>query len=166
MAIKKAVIREDLVELTGHFIKALVLNQFLYWTDRVRDFDKFIKEEKERAVKGGIEINITETGGWIYKSADKLKNELMINKSGRTIRRHLQELVEEGYLFERKNPDYRWDQTRQYRVNLIKINKDLMQKGYILQGYKISEIMEYKTVDNSNGEKEKSLHDQFAIYAE
>ncbi len=38
-----------------------------------------------------------------------------------------------------KYPDrnnYKWDKTKQYRVNLIKIRSDLNVLGYELQGYK------------------------------
>ena len=166
MAIKKAVIREDLISITGHHIPALILNQFLYWTDRVRDFDQFIREEKERAEKEGIELIIEESGGWIYKSVKDLSKEIMVKSTPKTISNHLNNLLEDNYLYQRKNPVYKWDRTWQYRVNLIKINKDLMEKGYILQGYKLSEIMEKNVVDNKEGGNGKSLHDQFAIYAE
>ena len=39
-------------------------------------------------------------------------------------------LVDMGYLDIRNNPKYRWDRTYQYRVNIIKIEKDLAQIGY------------------------------------
>ena len=43
--LKRAVIKEELLILTGHFLEALILNQFLYWSERVRDLDVFILEE-------------------------------------------------------------------------------------------------------------------------
>jgi hypothetical protein len=47
--LKRVVIKEELVALTGDIIEAIILNQFLYWSERVEDFDKFIMEEKETA---------------------------------------------------------------------------------------------------------------------
>jgi hypothetical protein len=44
--LKRAVIKEEYVALTGSVDKALILNQFVYWSERVRDFDLFVKEEK------------------------------------------------------------------------------------------------------------------------
>ncbi len=159
--LKRVVIKEEFVELTGDFIKALILNQFLYWTERVKDFDQFIREEKERATKEGIEVNILESGGWIYKTGEELLDELMINTTIKTFRKHLKELIEMKYLHERKNPHFKWDQTKQYRVDLVKINNDLLQKGLNLQGYKLKDLLE-----EDNSRKGKSLHDQFAFWAE
>ena len=41
--IKKVVLREDLLAITGDFRKAIILNQFIYWSERVSDADKFIE---------------------------------------------------------------------------------------------------------------------------
>ena len=49
--LKRVVIKEELVELTGDFRPALILNQFIYWSERMYDADKYIMEEKERALK-------------------------------------------------------------------------------------------------------------------
>lgn len=54
-----------------------------------------------------------------------------------TILRHVKFLVEKGWLDERNNPVHKWDRTKQYRVNLLKIHEDLMEIGYTLQDYKV-----------------------------
>ncbi len=46
--LKRVVIKEELVALTGDATKAIILNQLLYWSQRTRDFDKFLDEEKSR----------------------------------------------------------------------------------------------------------------------
>jgi len=66
--LKRVVIQEELVALTGDHLNALILKQFLYWGERVQDFDKFIAEEKERDPDAAMES----THGWIYKSAEEL----------------------------------------------------------------------------------------------
>lgn len=133
--LKRVVIKEELYELTGDVNKAIILNQMLYWSERVWDFDKFITEEKRRAANEGMEIEMDLQNGWIYKSSKELAEEIMI-ASDKTVNRHLNELVEKGYLEQRTNPKYRWDKTYQYRVNLIKLAKDLARLNYTLEGYK------------------------------
>ncbi|ACX51850.1 primosome, DnaD subunit [Ammonifex degensii KC4] len=134
--LKRAVIKEELVALTGDTLEALILNQFIYWSERVEDFDRFIQEEKERAEQEGIELNFPLTGGWITKKMSELKEELMVAESEATIKRKVQSLVDKGYLEKRQNPLYKWDRTLQYRVNLVKIAQDLSKLGYHLEGYK------------------------------
>ena len=135
--LKRAVIKEELVELTGDFRPALILNQFIYWIERMYDTDKYILEEKERALKHEIEVSIDESKGWVYKTAEDLNEELMIGMSVPTIRKYIKQLVEQGYLIQRKNPKYKWDKTMQYRVDLYKIQLDLGKMGYILEGFKL-----------------------------
>ncbi len=149
--LKRVVIKEELVELTGDFKYALILNQFIYWTERRRDFDKFIEEEKKRAKTEGKELNINKTGGWVYKSSDDLADELMLGKSKTTLSRYVKELEEMGYIDSRQNPEYKWDKTKQYRVNLIKINRDLLKLGYHLEGYKFDSM--YKSIASCLEEK-------------
>ncbi len=152
--LKRVVIKEELLALTGDFRLAIVLNQLMYWSERVNDFDKFIKEEKER-----LKItNDQESGkiieyqnGWIWKKAEELVSECMLltlnnkgeskNVSDVTMRSYIKTLVENGWVFERNNPNpkYKFDKTKQYRVNLKKINDDLKKLGYTLQGYKFEE---------------------------
>lgn len=135
--LKRVVIKEELVALTGDFIKAVILNQFIYWSERVGDFDKFIQEEKVRAEQHGEELGISPTNGWIYKKAEELAEETMLGVSPATMGRHIKVLVEKGWLEQRQNPKYKWDQTKQYRVNLFKIQLDLLEIGYFLEGYKV-----------------------------
>ena len=44
--LRRAVIKEELVVLTGDFMEALVLNQFLYWTQRSHDYELLLQEER------------------------------------------------------------------------------------------------------------------------
>jgi len=129
--LKRVVIKEELVELTGDYIKALILNQFLYWGQRVRDFDEFIQEETDRDPDAQIEL----AHGWIYKTAADLGDELMLGVSDQTLLRHIDPLIEAGWLERRRNPRYNWDRTWQYRPDLLKIQADLQALGYALEGY-------------------------------
>lgn len=135
--LKRVVIKEELVKLTGDFRPALILNQFIYWSERMYDADKYIMEEKERALKEDLVVNIDESKGWIYKTAEELSEEIMTGMSQSTIGRYIKQLIDKGYLIKRRNPKYKWDKTYQYRVNLYKIQLDLGKMGYVLEGYKL-----------------------------
>ena len=139
--LKKAVIREEFVVLTGDYIKAIILNQFLYWTDRINDIDNFIAEERKRLEQEGLSVDVDLQKGWIYKTAEDLLDEIMLGMAQTTIRVHIKKLLETGYLLERNNPKFKWDKTKQYRVDLLKIQTDLFKLGYALQGYKLPLIV-------------------------
>lgn len=131
LKLKRAVLKEELCALTGDPIAAIVLQQFLYWSERTKDVDKFIAEERTR----NPDTDIEPLHGWIYKSSDELADELMGLTSASTLRRRIIELVKNGWLDERKNPKYAWDRTLQYRPNIQKIQLDLFRMGYVLSDY-------------------------------
>lgn len=134
--IKKVVLREDLLAITGDYRKAIILNQFIYWSERVSDADKFIEQENEIAKKN----NETERDlfyGWIYKTSAELADEIMLGISSSQVGRYVKELCDYGFLSKRNNPKYKWDRTLQYRVNLVNIAIALREKGYPLSDYKI-----------------------------
>ena len=135
--IKKSVIREDLLAITGDYRKAIILNQFIYWSERVADADKFIEKENEIAQSNGEETREL-FYGWIYKSAEEMADEIMLGLSASQVRKYIGNLVDMGYLSKRNNPKYKWDRTLQYRVNLVNIARDLKEKGYPLSDYKIA----------------------------
>lgn len=129
--LKRVVIKEELVALTGHYVKALILNQMIFWSERVSDFDLFLAETKKR--EENIEVELRH--GWIYKNAKDLSGELMIDASHQTIRRYMQALIEDGFIEERHNPKQAWDRTMQYRVDLVAVIQGLNALGYGLEGY-------------------------------
>jgi hypothetical protein len=131
----KSVIREDLVALTNNYRAAVVLNQLIYWTKRVYDFDKFLQEEYNR----NPECNVAFRYGWIIKTAQELSDETMLGLSRQTLRTILKtlielELIEESYL-----DDNKWDKTTKYRLNLVNLQESLFALGYPLNDFTISE---------------------------
>ncbi|MGB9866572.1 MAG: winged helix-turn-helix domain-containing protein [Bacillota bacterium] len=163
--LKRAVIKEELVALTGDFVKAVLLNQLIYWTERAADIDAYIREERQRVeeeLKHGGEVPqcvVQETHGWIYKSAEELNEETMLGLSRQTIRRHLQELIDRGYVSERTDPRYRWSKTMQYRVNLARIQEELTKLGYCLDGYSlVPELAEAGGFQDQAAGKESPAH--------
>lgn len=141
--IKKAVIREDLLSIVGNYKEAIILNQFLYWSERVDDADKLIEKENEIARKNG-EPEREPLYGWMYKTAEELSEETMLGLSAVQMRRYIKALVDRGFVYERQNPKYKWDRTMQYRINLVAIAKALKTNGYALNDYKI-DIPDKKT---------------------
>lgn len=129
--LKRVTIKEELVALTGNYVCALILNQFIYWSERTDDTDEFLREERTR----NPELDIEPLHGWVYKKADALIEELMLDVSGTTIRRYITKLVDLKLLLERYNPKRKYDRTMQYRPNIVEIQKQLQVIGYALEGY-------------------------------
>lgn len=129
---KVAVIREKYVDITGDFKLALILNQFIYWTPRTGErYKRWILEEfsREEGDLEGLE------GGWIWKKAEEVADETMMYSSEQTIHNYLNDLIEMGFLQKRKNPDNKFDQTLQYRVNLKQVVFALWksEKGRVIE---------------------------------
>lgn len=134
--LKRVVIKEELYELTKDTIEAIILGQFIYWEEKVKDFDKFIIEEKQRCVNDGVSINVEMQNGWMYKKASEMSEECMLNMSDVTIRRYIQSLIDKGFVECRKNPTHKWDKTLQYRVNIAFVVLEIKKLGYDgLSGY-------------------------------
>ena len=134
--IRKVVLREDLLAITEDYKEAIILNQFLYWSERVKDADKLIEQENEIARRCG-EIEREPLYGWIYKSAEQMADEILLGLSERQVRRYMSSLVDKGFIQRRTNPKYKWDRTFQYKINLVNIAIALKSKGYPLDDYKI-----------------------------
>lgn len=158
MKLKRVVIKQELVELTGHHITALILNQFIYWSERTRDFDRYISEELER----NPNTVVTLLRGWVYKTTDNLLGELMLDMSSTTLRRYMKRLVDVGYLNERHNPRVGWDRTLQYRPDMIKIQGDLHNLGYALDGYPLV-IPTFKMKNGSLEMKNRTIENEGAL---
>ena len=136
--LKRVVIKEELYSITNDTFEAIILGQMIYWQERVNDFDKFIIEEKERSKKNDVDININDFNGWIYKKANELSNECMLNLSDVSIRRYINKLIDKKFIFCRTNPLYKWDKTLQYRTNLKLIIESIKKNGYDgLSGYSL-----------------------------
>lgn len=107
--LKRIIIKEEYVAITGDFVKAVILDRFIYCS----------------------KIILTDiTDGWFYKTAEELSEETMLGLSVASMRTHIKALVDLNFISERNNPKYKWDRTKQYRVNLVEIVKALNEKGY------------------------------------
>jgi len=148
MRTKTAVLREEYLAITGNVTVAMLLNQMIYWSERVRDADKFAAEENKRMEDDGNTGNQILNYGWIYKTAADAANDLMNMASEKTFGRAFKTLIELGFLDKRQNPNHTYDHTLQYRVNLLKIQSTLAKHGYVLNGYTAFKIDQEEIVDN------------------
>src|SRR5690606_484206 len=164
--IKKAVIREDLVVLTGSMEEAVILAQLIYWIKRMKDTEKYKVEERRRLENDSAD---SFKHGWIYKKAEELADEVMLGVSANTIRKYLGKIVEKNYVKRRNNPRYKWDKTLQYRVNLVKVILDLSNLGYPIDDYKQllrieeNDVSSKQTVSPNVEKSDSKLNDCTAI---
>ncbi|MBP9776868.1 MAG: hypothetical protein KBD36_03385 [Alphaproteobacteria bacterium] len=145
-----SLIRNELATLTGKHAHAVILNQLLYWTQRTKDFHLMLEEEKK---KSGAKSDSPQYG-WIYKTASDLVAETMLSIDRTTIRRYVQCLIAKGWIQTRVNPQSRWDRTTQYRVNVKKIQEDL-----IALGHKLSELA-FCGVEEALSRESQNLNEQ------
>lgn len=156
--LKRSIVREEIYALTLDALAARILDQFLYWSDRVDDYDQFLEEESRRATRSGEPITANFAYGWIYKKAAELIDEIMADEGENTIRRRLQWMVSMGWLDERTNPKHTWDKTLQYRVNTIAIIEDLKILGLHLADYNLLSEVSNLHREASERQDEASKH--------
>ncbi len=133
---KLAVIREEFVALTGNPFIAVILNQLLYWTKRLPDFDHLMEEE----FSSPLPLTPSCECGWFYKTSQELTEETLLCLSRYTMRNYLRFLIEEGWISERLSPQNKWNKTTQYRVNLRQLQMSLCALGYALPSFTKDEL--------------------------
>lgn len=155
--LKRVVIKEELVALTGDITKSIVLNQLIYWSERVRDVSAYKKQENARRLAMmGYEFDFDKElltdlqYGWIYKSAQEMADEIMMSGSRVMVSRIFKEFEKNGWVISRRNPKNKMDKTKQYRVDIVQIQKDLYELGYNLEGYPLYEPANNTVVEDSD----------------
>ena len=171
---KIAVLREGLLALTGNVNAAIILNQFIYWAECKAEADKMYAKELAAFEREGGETDFKPSYGWIYKSSAELSDETMLGLSPSNIRRFIKQLIEKGFIVERRNPQFKWDRTLQYNVNLKFIQVELRKLGYALAGYTLDESEQknesndletpFSKIENQNSDLEnQNAHFEKAI---
>ena len=131
--LKRVVIREEYIALTGNYIRAILLHQLEYRQKCAFDVDRYVAEEGARLSQEGVEANVLPSNGWFYKKAAELAEETMLGLDETTIRRHIKFFIRRDWVNERRNPKKKWDRTMQYRLNLVRIKSELEAIGYQLE---------------------------------
>lgn len=167
--LKRVVLKEELVALTGDATEAMVLSQMLYWAEIVQEMDNDLKKriESYKKLEATDQVEKMEKQlrfGWFFKSAQELAEELMGIASQKTIKRRLDSLVEKTYLLSGADHDKKhsnkFRKDTYYKVNFRTIQKDLEAMGYPLEGYALlseSQNDEPEEIPNpSNGQNDQS----------
>ncbi len=129
MQMKKAVLREDLMKITGDVVQAMVLGQMLYWTKTLDKVNDWLFEENKRLAEADLpqhEYNY----GWIWKSAKEMREDLMFAFSEDAIQRAFSSLTQTGLLMKRNNPVLKYDRKLHYRIDLLFLRRKLKESGW------------------------------------
>ena len=130
MRARRAIIKEEYVQICGGFIPALILDKLLEWDEKIKEMVEYLDAENKRmadALRPPIQFA---PDGWIYKSESQLKKELMLDVSEKTITRALEKLYELGLIEKRRNPDRKWERAIQWRPNIASITNALEKAGW------------------------------------
>jgi hypothetical protein len=127
---------------------ALVLNQLEYWQRR-KELDGYVAEEKTRAANNGQ--GPTEQG-WFYKAAHEMSGELFGLVSVKTAERALDRLVEIGVVMRRGNPSNKVDRTWHYRLDLVKLHRQLAGSGSLKDRWKELPFLEFPVAGEETAE--------------
>ena len=130
MRARRAVIKEEYVQICGDYISALILDKLIEWDEQIKDFMAYLDSENQRREKA-LEPHINfDPEGWIYRSEEQLSKETLLGVSEKTIARSLAKLNEAGLLEKRKNPERPWERATQWRPNLSAIALALEKAGW------------------------------------
>lgn len=136
---RKAVLREDLMKVTGDVVQAMVLGQMLYWTKHLDKVNDWLFEENKRLAEYDLpqhEYNY----GWIYKSARQMREDLMNAFSEDAIQRSFSALTKSGVLLKRNNPICGYDRKLQYRIDLLLLRRKLREIGFEMTDFVLDSI--------------------------
>lgn len=103
--LKRSIIKEEYVELTGNIFDAVILNLL-------------------------VELMKNSENGWVKISAKELTDISLLGLSIQSMRTHLKTLVSYGYLSEKSSPKEKWGKYKYWKPNLDKIFGDFKKLGY------------------------------------
>lgn len=156
--LKRVIIREEYVALTGDYKKAVLLHQLEYCQSQAYNLDRYLEEEEERLKQVGDNAGVQHKNGWFQKAAKDLSAETFLNISDSSILIHVQYFIDQGWLQERSNPKQKWDRKKQYRLDLVKLKEDLEAIGYQLEGWAIKSLSSsstaFSTIENASSKTE------------
>lgn len=116
-------IREDFIELcSGNHCKAAILGVLERWTNWSIDREYQNTVENAAARKEGKE-ELFDTDMFFYLSVEQFKTELLGLYGEDKISKSLTEMIDLGWVSWRNNPKYKWDRTKQYRLQVSKLTE-------------------------------------------
>jgi hypothetical protein len=129
-------IQGELIDLTGDPLRASVLWQLVFWSQRVPDVELFAMEEKRNAFRSCPSFS----HGWFYKSLEELRAETRVRLSLSDFYDVLNALMDQGWVQKKGKSLAPYKENQAYhkipwRVPLGKICQALHRKGYVLPGF-------------------------------
>ena len=121
----------ELMDLTGDPSSASILGQLVHWSQKVRNFELFVAEEKRNVLLPYPSFS----HGWFEKSDQELIEETMLSITISSLHETLNYLIECGWVRTRVYLQDTEERTTQYRVNLRRLCADLHAQGYDLPGF-------------------------------
>ena len=116
--------QELLNKITGSTLRGTLLQNFIFWTTKLHDYQKFLSENKY--LKENPHITPTFKHGWIYKGCGILQKDLKsLAPTRMTIFNNLKILLQQNYLIKHSTRKSSQGSTY-YRVNLNKIEEDIL----------------------------------------
>lgn len=139
--LKRTILREEFLILTGSPLRALVLNQFLYWTGRFFEFDRIILEEKIAATQSGNQsphdFLCFQNKAWFFKRMVDLKDEIMLDVSDDDLWSSVVYLIQNDWVESQKIDENDQKDTFRFCCHIQKIQQDLGQLGYVLPHFSL-----------------------------
>jgi hypothetical protein len=139
VGMKKAVLREDLMVLTGDLCQSMVLGQMIYWTKTLDKINDWLFEENKRLADSD-QPQHDYNYGWIWKSAKEMRTDLFNSFSEDAIQRAFTALTNRGVLMKRNNPYLRYDRKLHYRVDLVLLRRLLRECGFEMTDFQLASI--------------------------
>lgn len=121
-------IREELVAITNDYKLAIVLGQLMYDCNLHPELTVYIDEERSNR----SQEKQSDTHGWIYMPAAEMCDRTLMGVAPKTMRLWFHQLAAMGFIDVRKNTIDSYDQTHEYRINLVAIEVAIKNEGFDL----------------------------------
>lgn len=120
--LKRIIVKEEFVLLTGHIYRAILLEYLL---------------------------TLDPNHNWISKKSEDLSLECLLYLSKQTIRKHIKIMIDDELLFERQSPDSVWNKTIEYKVNYPKI-QDFLKNKFSIESISTSQNAIFEKDDSND----------------
>lgn len=159
--LERIILKEELVALTGHSYTALILEFLMKKCSQKEDFRDYLLEERKRVAEGNLESAENLLFGWLDQTVMVKQLGGLLKLDDGLLNKYTELLYKNCWLQERNSQSLKGDSytsAAQWRVDLVRILKNLLSMGYILQDYHIdNSILALLLKSNAPG-LEKNAH--------
>jgi len=123
------VLRQSYLEICdGSIPAAIILSILEYWTNVKINAKIQVDIENTTRAKEGLEP--IECNEWIYKTIAEFQSDSLGLLKSHDVKKGIKLLIQKGYVAKRTNPQYKWDKTLQYSLNVEAVNNALREVTY------------------------------------